>query len=83
MIDLLAGVKRVIFVSVKVPRRWETSVNHVLSAGLRRHPSVVLINWHHLWGTCRGRVFAGDGTHLTTAGARCYARILQTASVIN
>jgi peptidoglycan/LPS O-acetylase OafA/YrhL len=82
IMEVLAGVKHVVFVNVKVPRRWETSVNRVLLAGYHRHPDIVIVNWHRLWRTCRGRVFAGDGTHLTPAGARCYAKMLLTASTV-
>jgi peptidoglycan/LPS O-acetylase OafA/YrhL len=83
MMEVLAGVQRVIFVNVKVPRRWETSVNRVLLAGYHRHPDIVIVNWHRLWRTCRGRVFGGDGTHLTPAGARCYATLLLKASAVS
>jgi len=77
----LQGVAHVVFVNVKVPRRWEASVNRVLVAGARRHPGVVLVNWRHLWRTCRGRVFGGDATHLTEAGARCYANAIADAAL--
>jgi peptidoglycan/LPS O-acetylase OafA/YrhL len=79
IIRLLDGVKRIIFVNVKVPRRWEASVNRVLVAGVHRHPGVVYVNWRHLWRYCSGRVFGSDATHLTPAGARCYARIIAGA----
>jgi hypothetical protein len=71
-----------VFVNVKVPRRWEASVNRVLKAGKKRHPEIVVLNWHHLWRECRGRVFGGDGTHLTAAGARCYAREIARVATI-
>jgi len=74
-------VPRVVFVNVKVPRRWEASVNRVLVAGARRHPGVVLVNWRHYWRDCRGRVFGGDATHLTEAGARCYAKVIAEAAL--
>jgi hypothetical protein len=80
MMRVLAGVRRVIFVNVKVPRRWEVSVNRVLSAGLRRHPGIRVVDWRHQWRTCHGRVFGADATHLTPAGARCYARLLLVAA---
>ncbi|MFY9587723.1 MAG: acyltransferase family protein [Actinomycetota bacterium] len=77
---LLRGAHRVVFVNVKVPRRWETSVNRVIWYGRRRHPEVTIVNWHALWRACRGRVFGGDGTHLTAPGARCYARAIAQAA---
>ena len=74
---VLSGVERVLFVNVKVPRRWEAAVNHVISDGVRRHPGhAVLVSWRRLARSCRGKVFGPDGTHLTGPGARCYARII-------
>jgi peptidoglycan/LPS O-acetylase OafA/YrhL len=79
IIRVLAGVKRIVFVNVKVPRRWEASVNRVLVAGVHRHPEVKYVNWRHLWRYCKGRVFGRDATHLTPAGARCYAKMIAGA----
>ena len=74
---VLSGVERVLFVNVKVPRRWEASVNHVISDGVRRHPGhAVLVSWRRLSRDCPGKVFGPDGTHLTGPGARCYAKII-------
>jgi peptidoglycan/LPS O-acetylase OafA/YrhL len=80
IVRLLQGVDHVVFVNVKVPRRWENSVNRVISAGEQRHPWVTILNWHVVWRSCRGRVFGGDGTHLTAPGARCYAKAIQQAA---
>ena len=79
IMNILQGVPNIVFVNVKVPRRWEAEVNRVLVAGVRRHPGVILVNWRHLFRTCRGRIFVPDATHLTFTGARCYARIIATA----
>ena len=75
----VAGVPKVVFVNVKVPRRWEASVNRVLVAGVRRHPGAVLVNWRRNWRACGGRIFGSDATHLTAVGARCYARTIAAA----
>ncbi len=80
MMRVLRDVNHVVFVNVKVPRRWEASVNHVILAGRHRHPEVTIVNWKRLWRTCRGRVFGGDGTHLTAPGARCYAAAIAQAA---
>ena len=79
IMKVLSGVKRIVFVNVKVPRRWEASVNRVLVAGVHRHSGVKYVNWRHSWRYCKGRVFGSDATHLTPAGARCYARMLAGA----
>ena len=77
IMQVLADVERVLFVNVKVPRRWETAVNHVISDGVRRHPGhAVLVSWRRLARSCGKKVFGPDGTHLTGPGARCYAGII-------
>lgn len=81
IMQVLSGVERVLFLTVKVPRRWEASVNSVLYAGVRRHPGhAVLVTWRRLSRSCPGRVFGPDGTHLTDAGARCYAKIIAASA---
>ena len=77
---ILKGVRTVVFVNVKVPRRWESSVNKVLLNGRHRHREVRIVNWHRLWRDCHGHVFVGDGTHLTPRGARCYANDIARAA---
>jgi len=80
MMQLLSDVHRVVFVNVKVPRRWEAEVNNVLGVGVPLHAGVVLLDWWHGWRTCGAGALAGDATHLTTAGARCYAKLVSAAA---
>jgi hypothetical protein len=42
----------------------------------------VLVNWRKLWRTCPGTVFGNDGTHQSPVGAKCYARLIGSASAI-
>jgi hypothetical protein len=71
---------KVVWVTLKVPRRWETVNNRVIAAGVKRYSErAVLVDWHRKWRTCRGRVFWSDGTHLTKRGALCYARLIANA----
>jgi len=80
---ILSGVERVVFVNVRVPRRWEASNNQTLAAGVQRHAGrAVLLNWKKLWRTCPAKTFGKDGTHLSATGARCYSRLIANASVI-
>ena len=80
IMQLLSDVHRVVFVNVKVPRRWEASVNRVLGVGVPLHAGVVLLDWWHGWRTCGAGALAGDATHLTPAGARCYATLVSAAA---
>lgn len=77
IMEVLEDVERVLFVNVKVPRRWEASNNNVLANGVGRHAGhAVLVSWRRLARSCSGKVFGPDGTHLTGPGGRCYARII-------
>ncbi len=76
MVQAAAGVTRIVFVNVNVPRPWAASVNAVLAAGVSGHPSIaVLADWdtlsagHPSW-------FAPDQIHLEPAGAKALADLV-------
>jgi hypothetical protein len=79
MMQILSEVDRIVVVSVKVPRRWEGSVNRTLVEGAERYPSVAFVDWHSQWHSCPGEVFASDGVHLAASGASCYAELIAAA----
>jgi hypothetical protein len=78
MVRAATGTRRVVFVTVRVPRSWEASVNATLRAGVARHPGAVLADWyaasagHPEW-------FGADGYHLQPAGARALAALIAGA----
>jgi hypothetical protein len=78
MVRAAAGSRRIVFVTVRVPRPWEGGDNATLRAGVERHPGTVLVDWytasagHPEW-------FAPDGYHLTPAGSRAYAALVAAA----
>jgi hypothetical protein len=71
----LAGLTRVIFVNLKVPRKWETPNNQVLADGVARYPNTVLIDWH-TFGVDHPELFAKDGIHIGAAGAKAYTALI-------
>ena len=76
--DLMAalpGVKRVVFLNVKVPRSWERVVNQRLASGVARYPNAVLIDWRDAVDG-KGAFFYKDGIHLKPAGAAFYADLI-------
>jgi hypothetical protein len=76
LLDVLAG-RRVVLVTVHVPRSWEEGNNAVLRECAFRH-GAGLADWSSVAG---GTGFlAGDGYHLNTDGAQAYAGLI--ASVI-
>lgn len=79
MMRAASGARRVVFVTVHVPRSWETEVNEALRDGVARHPGVAtLVDWH---GQSQGHPewFAPDGYHVTPAGSEVLARLIAGA----
>ena len=78
MMSVLAGVPRVFFLTVKVPRRWESTVNEVVTAGVGRWPNARLLDWR---GHSRARpyLFMDDGIHLLPPGRDFYAYLILDA----
>ena len=72
MMRVLADVPRVLFVNVKVPRRWERIANDAVASGVERWDNAELVDWRAA-SKGRGTFFAEDGLHLTREGARAYA----------
>jgi lysophospholipase L1-like esterase len=76
MMQALAGVRRVLFVNVKVPRPWEQPNNDVLADGVRRYPkNTVLVDWHAA-SAGRPELFVEDGYHLQPEGQQVYADLI-------
>ncbi len=76
MMQAAAGVRRVVFVNVCVPRSWEASDNAVLAAGVARYPGVaVLADWYSL-ASPHPEWFTPDQVHLEPAGAQALAALI-------
>ncbi|MGH9097561.1 MAG: hypothetical protein ACRDWB_09055 [Acidimicrobiales bacterium] len=76
MMAAAAGVKRVVFVNVDVPRSWEQSDNATLAAGVARYPGVaVLADWFSL-SSSHPEWFTPDQVHLQPAGAAALAALI-------
>ena len=75
-----AGGRRVVFVTVKIPRRWEGTSNAAITSGAANQPNVRVVDWKHLSGGCQGgATFYDDGIHLKPDGASCYAQLIKSA----
>jgi peptidoglycan/LPS O-acetylase OafA/YrhL len=76
IMDVLKDRKRVVFVNLKVPRRWEQGDNDVLASNVAKYPNAVLIDWHNIGGS-HPEYFYEDGIHLRPDGARAYAELIR------
>jgi peptidoglycan/LPS O-acetylase OafA/YrhL len=71
----LSGARKVVFVNVKVPRRWEAPNNEVLAEGVERYPNAVLADWYG-FSSERPQLFWDDGMHLRPEGGRAYTGLI-------
>jgi hypothetical protein len=67
--------RRVFLLSLKVPRGWRAANNQRLRACARSHDNTQLIGWYEA-SASHPEWFAADGYHLTSSGARAYARLI-------
>jgi hypothetical protein len=72
----LRGTQRVVLVNVRVPLQWQDSVNDALDYAASRYDNTVLVDWNEV--SDRPGLLA-DGAHMTTEGARLYARAIARA----
>ena len=79
MMGVLAGVPRVLIVTLTVPPGVENPVaasnNTILIDGARRYPNTVLVDWHTASAN-HPEYFSGDSTHLSLQGAQAYADLI-------
>lgn len=78
MAALVAGVPRVVAVTVHVDRPWAESSNAALRDAAARYPWLRLADWHAA-ASERPEWLASDGVHPTRAGSRAYAELVKAA----
>jgi len=78
LLSVLRDRARVVVLTLKVPRWWESGNNAVLKSVARRFRNVTVIDWHW-WGTRHGGWFWGDGYHLRPEGAAAYSLLVVKA----
>ncbi len=75
MMQVLSGVRTVMFVNVKVPRPWEGPNNGVLAGGVSRYSNAKLLDWRRE-SESRPDLFWDDGIHLRPEGQQLYADLI-------
>lgn len=75
----LAGTRRVVFVTVRVAQPWEGPNNATIVAGAKRHPNVVVADWHAVAAANPGLLW-DDGVHLRPAGVVAYEGLVLSAA---
>nr|WP_274387402.1 acyltransferase family protein [Salsipaludibacter albus] len=79
VMDVTGPDRRVLFVNVRVPLRWQDQVNRALASGVANHDNATLVDWY---GTSSGHAewFTPDGVHIIDRpGADQFAAMLVAA----
>lgn len=71
LLEILAGVPRVVLVTVRVPRPWEGESNANVHAGVARSPAMRLADWYQV--SAQPGMLGDDGVHPSPSGARAFA----------
>jgi hypothetical protein len=77
---VLAGVPKVIWLTVAEFTQSRVDVNKEILAAAERYPNIVLADWNGTWLPNRHAFASRDGLHLTRPGARAMAALI--ASVV-
>lgn len=72
VLERFSSAGRVVLVTVRVPRPWESQVNRALSGATGRFPNTVLADWHGASDNTPN-YFGGDGVHVSRSGAQALA----------
>jgi hypothetical protein len=82
MMEVLAGVPKVLIVSLTVPPSVEDPVavsnNAVLTDGVQRYSNTVLVDWHAASAEHPEYFSGDDNIHLSLQGAQAYAELIAT-----
>lgn len=79
MLDIVQDVPKVLLVTVKVPRVWESDVNSTLTQCAAGRANVSLVDWYAT-SVDHPEYFYDDGMHLRPPGAIAYVGLLSAAA---
>ncbi len=75
LLTSLEDAKQILLVNVRVPRKWQDTVNIDLKTVAAEFPNTTLVDW---FSASKGKnsYFSEDGVHLTEEGANYYASLI-------
>jgi hypothetical protein len=73
-----AGVRRVLWATLREARSPYTRMNDMLEAAALRHPELAIVDWNR-YSRSHPDWFQNDGVHLTVRGGAALATLLRTA----
>ena len=78
LMELVGDKRIVVFVTTRSPQGWVSSTNAALKAASDRYDNVHIVDWYS-YSEGRNDLFDGDGTHLSSQGAKEYVALIHDA----
>ncbi|MEC0133481.1 MULTISPECIES: acyltransferase family protein [Paenibacillus] len=75
LLNSLSDAEQIILVNIRVPRKWEQTVNSTLSKVSSEFRNTTIVDWYSA-SEGKDDYFYKDGVHLKREGAKYYASIL-------
>ncbi len=79
ILDIVKDVPRVVVLNTNMPRSWRAPNNKVIKKVVPDYDNVTLVDWYQA-SKEHPEYFASDGIHLTSKGAKAYAKLIKKAA---
>ncbi len=76
MVDAVATVPEVVFVTNDVDRDYTSDNNALIYSAAAANENIQVLDWEGLVGGCQGDCLEADGFHLKPDGRRYYADLI-------
>ena len=78
ILDIVQDVPRVVLLTTNMPRSWRAPNNKVIKKVVPDYDNVTLVDWYQQ-SKDHPEYFVSDGIHLTSKGAKAYAKAIRKA----
>ncbi|OAB36092.1 acyltransferase [Paenibacillus glacialis] len=75
LLGSLDDVQKIVLVNTRVPRKWQDTVNSLLTKVAAEFPNAMIVDWHSS-SEGHNSYFYDDGVHLRREGAKFYASLV-------
>ena len=78
ILELLGNDRQIVLINNRVPKPWESVVNHLLSQAAEDNSNIKLVDWYTA-SSGHNEYFYSDGVHLQQAGVQAYVSLVTDA----
>ncbi|KLI02611.1 hypothetical protein SINU_07315 [Sporolactobacillus inulinus CASD] len=75
LIRLIGPNRKIVLITIRVPRPWERVVNQMIQQTAAKHKNVTSVDWHQA-SAGQASYIGSDGVHLSITGARKYSALI-------